>query len=322
VRTFPSVAASRLSVFTYAEAIADRWTDKALRWAVDRGSLIRLRPGVFGAPLDRPDNTFAAARQEVARAAIAAVLANPAAVVSHASAAVVHGLPAWYLPRLPCITVPPNFVGDVEAAHLHRARLPADHVVADAVGRTSVPRTVVDVGREHGVLSALVTADAALNAGLVTPAELRGRLHDCRGWPGVRAARQAIELADGRAESALESASRFKLDGRVPTPELQASIFDPLGNFLGRCDFLWDEVGVVGEADGMDKYDDAQRTSLREEKLRQERFERAGLVVVRWGSADLNDIDGLVARLRAAYARAARQSEPRRWRVLYRPRAA
>jgi hypothetical protein len=75
-------------------------------------------------------------------------------------------------------------------------------------------------------------------------------------------------------ESALESASRFKLDGRVPTPELQASIFDHLGTFLGRCDLLWDEVGAVGEADGLDKYDDAQRSSLRQEKLRQERFER------------------------------------------------
>ena len=79
---------------------------------------------------------------------------------------------------------------------------------------------------------------------------------------------------------------------------------------------------MIGEADGMDKYDDLQRTSLREEKLRQERFEQAGLVVVRWANADLNDIDGLVQRLRAAFARAARTSEPRRWSVLHRPRAA
>jgi hypothetical protein len=322
MRPFPLIAAGRFGVFTYAEAIADGWTDKGLRCAIRRGSLCRLRPGVFGAPLDRADDRFAAARQDLARAAIAAVLANPTAAASHTSAAVLHGLPAWYLPSTPCITVPPRFVGDVEAAHLHRATMSADHVVNDAVARTSVPRTVVDVGREHGVLSALVTADAALHIGLVTPSELRGQLHDCRGWPGVRAARQAIGFADDRAESPLESASRFNLDGRVPTPELQASIFDHLGGFLGRCDFLWDELGVVGEADGMDKYDDARRTSLREEKLRQERFEQAGLIVVRWGSADLTTVDRLVERLRAAFDRAARSSEPRRWRVLHLPKAA
>ncbi|PZS32837.1 MAG: hypothetical protein DLM59_07420 [Pseudonocardiales bacterium] len=302
-------------MFTYAEAIADGWTGKALRCAVERSALSRLRPGVFAEPIERPGDRFVAARTELARAAIAAVLANPTAVASHTSAAVLLGLTVWYLPRTPCITVPPRFVGDVEAAHLHRARMPTGHVLAGEAARTAAARTVIDVGREHGALSALVTADAAMHMGLVTRAELRAQLHDCRGWPGVRAARQAIGFADDRAESALESASRFKLDARVPTPELQASIYDNAGTFLGRCDFLWDELGVVGEADGMDKYDDLERTSLREEKLRQERFEQAGLVVVRWGSADLSNVDRLVARLRSAYARAAQRTEPRRWCV-------
>ncbi|MGI8506786.1 MAG: hypothetical protein DLM58_21220 [Pseudonocardiales bacterium] len=319
---YPPVAAARLGVFTYAEAIASGWTDKALRWAVNRATLIRLRSGVFGIPVARPTNPFVAARQHIARAAIAAVLANPAAAASHTCAAVLDGLPVWYLPGSPCVTVPPRFVGDIESTHLHRARMPADHLVSGAVAQTAVARTVIDIGREHGALSAVVTADAALHRGLVTPAQLRGQLHDCRGWPGVRAARHAIAFADERAESALESASRFRLDGRVPTPELQASVFDQLGTFRGRCDFLWEEHGVVGEADGMEKYDDDAQISLREEKLRQESFEQAGLVVVRWVRADLDNVDALVDRIRAAFARAARLAEPRRWNVLHRPRAA
>jgi hypothetical protein len=142
------------------------------------------------------------------------------------------------------------------------------------------------------------------------------------GWPGVRAARRAIEFADGRSESPLESASRLKLAGLVPAPALQTSIFGHDGRFLARSDFLWEEFGVVGEADGMEKYDDPDGTSLRREKLRQEALEQSGLIVVRWGAVDLDRVDGLVARLRSAFARGRRQTEPRRWRVLRTPKAA
>ena len=79
---------------------------------------------------------------------------------------------------------------------------------------------------------------------------------------------------------------------------------------------------MVGEADGMEKYDDPERMSLRKDKRRQEALERAGLVVVRWGAADLDRIEGLVGRLRHAFARGVRHTEPRRWRVLLSPKAA
>lgn len=317
----PLAAADSLGVFTRSEAISAGWTSAALRYAVERGWLIRLRPGVFVPPLAPATDKYAARRRDLTVAAIAAVLANPSSVASHTAAGVLHQLPLWYLPDLPCITVPPKFVGDVAGAHLHRARLPRIHVVARPVATTSVPRTVVDIGREHGELSALVAADAALHSGLTTVRALRTHLRDCRGWPGVRAARRAIDFADERAESPLESVSRLKLHGFVPRPELQMSIFDQQGTFLGRSDFLWDEFGVVGEADGMQKYDDVEQMSLREEKLRQERLEQSGLIVVRWGRDDLNRIEHLVGRLREAFARAARRNEPQRWRVL-RPDAA
>lgn len=323
MRPLPITTADRLGLFTYAEAISGGWTTKALRCAVERGSVVRHRPGVFGSSPIRPANKYLAARQDMAVAALAAVLANPAAAASHTSAAVLHGLAVWYLPELPCITVPPGFVGDVEGAHLHRAQMPIGHLCAGGVGTTDIARTVIDIGREHGVVSAVVAAEAALHAGRVSPDTLRTRLRDCRGWPGVRAARQAIEFTDERSESPLESASRIKLDGLVPAPDLQARIVDEHGRFLGRTDFLWEELGVAGEADGMEKYDDVEQSSLREEKLRQERLERAGLLVVRWGRSDLETVERLAGRIRAAFARASRSNEPRRWRVVHdRPTAA
>jgi hypothetical protein len=304
-------------VFTLDDALVAGWTPDALRHAVSRGRLERLRPGVYARPRPTPDDTFAATRQRLIVRARAAALANPRAVISHASAAAMHDLPLWREHDVPCLTVPPHFVGDIEGAHLHRAMMPDGHttVVAGAA-ISAVARSVIDIGREEGALSALITADAALHKGKVDLATLRDRVRECAGWPGVRAARQAIEFADGLAESPLESVSRFHLDGHVPAPELQVSIYDKNGAFVGRSDFYWDREGVIGEADGMQKYDDPQLRSLRNEKVRQAGFERLGLIVVRWGRAELNDVDALAREINQARARGERRTGPRRWIVV------
>lgn len=314
----PESSKPRLGVFTLDEALAAGWTPDALRHAVSRGRIVRLRPGVFGAPQAKPERPFEIRRQQLKIAALAAALANPSSVVSHGSAAAIHALSMWRHPEVPCLTVPPHYVGDIERAHLHRAQLPSSHLVEFAgVPVTDLARTIIDIGREDGALSGVVAADSALHRGLVELTTLWSHARDCRGWPGIRAARRAIEFADGRAESPLESASRFKLDGLVPTPELQMSIYGLDGNFTGRADFLWPEFGVVGEADGLEKYDnDFERMSLRNEKLRQEAFERLGLIVVRWGSQDLAAIEALAERLSNAYERGRQQTGPRNWVAL------
>jgi hypothetical protein len=295
VRSLPVVDPARRGLFTHAEALAAGWTTGALRWSVAAGVAVRHRPGIYGPRSPEATDPWRAARERIRTAATAAVLANPHAAASHTAAAVLHDLPVWYLPDTPCVTVAPRFVGDIEGAHLHRAKTPDRHLEMIGVPVTAVERTVIDVGREHGVLSALVLADAALHSERTTIDALRTCLRDCRGWPGVRAGRQAVDLADCRSESPLETASRYKLRGLVPSPEPQASIRDLSGRFIGRTDFLWDDLGVVGEADGMDKYDDNERVSLRDERVRQELLERCGLVVVRWTSTDLYPIDGLVS---------------------------
>jgi hypothetical protein len=286
--------------------------------------LVRLRPGAYLAPTEYvARNRFDADRHASVLAAIGAAMANPCAVVSHATAAVLEGIALWNMPRMPCLTVLPHFVGDIESVHLHRAQMPDSHrTIAHGTQCTSVARTVIDIGREEGAVSALVAADAALHAGLVDHRTLRDQLSDCRGWPGVRAARTAIEFADERSESPLESASRFLLDGRVPAPEPQASIYDEHGRFCGRVDLLWDELGVVGEADGMRKYDDDEQVSLRDEKVRQGLLEDTGLRVVRWTRSDLDDPERLAGRIKAEFDKAKRAASMRRWAVVRLPRAA
>ena len=253
----------------------------------------------------------AADRRRLAATTAAAVLATPGAVASHASAAVLADLPVWRLPKRPCITLPPGRTGDASVAHLHRAGMLDRHRrPAGALIRTSADRAVCDLAREHGIEDAVVVADAALRRGMVVPEGLDRCLVECARWPGIRRARAAIERVDGRSESPLETVSRLRLaDVGTPHPHLQPELFTTYGEWLGRVDFYWDEYGVVGEVDGKVKYTEAPDPDvLWDEKLRQERLEDAGLIVVRWGRAQLRDLHRLTERLHNAFARGARRS--------------
>jgi very-short-patch-repair endonuclease len=81
-----------------------------------------------------------------------------------------------------------------------------------------------------------------------------------------------------------------------------------------RCVFAYGDLGwpehkVVVEFDGMLKYDGTDRSALCREKLRQERIEQAGWIVVRLTWHDVvHDSTRSIVRLREAFARAARTS--------------
>jgi len=121
--------------------------------------------------------------------------------------------------------------------------------------------------------------DAACRLG-VTAAGLTETTPRWTAGKGVVAASRLIELARPGAESVLESISRIRLmDRGVPEPVLQQEFHDAHG-LVGRADMWWPDFGVIGEADGLGKYDDI--SDLRAEKVREDRLRRLGLVVVRW----------------------------------------
>jgi hypothetical protein len=115
----------------------------------------------------------------------------------------------------------------------------------------------------------------------------------------MRGLAEAISLADPRAESPLESASRGYLhEVQLPLPELQAWIRGADGRHY-RVDFLWRDRRVIGEADGWVKYTDL--SDLRDEKRREDALRAAGFVMVRWTSDELwRTPDTVMARLRSA----------------------
>lgn len=314
MRALPPEADEHFGVFRVDQAIRAGWTPSALRHAERTGVLERLRRGVYALPMSASGQQFDDAAVRLRRRAAALALTQHRIVLSHAAAATFDELPLVRVPLDLCVTSSRPLRGKVGDARLHRGSLPRSHVAQHGlITYTSAARTVVDLAREHGAVSAIAAADTALGRGLTSSAGLAAVIRHCSGWPGVVAARRVVALADGRSESALESVSRLRMDEfALPAPALQVPIYSG-GGFLGRPDFYWDEFGVIGEADGMAKYD-GRPLSLREEKRRQGELEDAGLITVRWGWTDAWAFDAVAARLSAAFARGLRPDRaPRLW---------
>ncbi len=232
-------------------------------------------------------------------------------VVSHHSAALIHGLDLFpAAPELVTLTRPPARRCNrpkSDGVVFHTAELPADQVTTLlGVRVTTVPRTVVDLARVSSFMSAVVTADSALRiditqnrADFTTKEALVAVCDACAGWPGIRKARRAVDFSDQRSESVLESCARviFSEHGLEP-PELQYTITGP--DFRYSVDFYWPKYRVIAEADGEIKYSDPRRAIRQLE--RDQRLRDHGYKVVHFTWRELfQNPQAVVERIRKAF---------------------
>lgn len=275
-----------------------------VRGRLRRRELVGVRRGryVAGALPTRPE------QRHLLQVLAAATELAPDVVVSHVSAAVLHGLPVWGAGLVRVHATRSRRSGAPRGAvtHLHAARMDPDEVVLVRGARvTSVARTAVDCARTLPFDAGLVVVDAALHRHLVMPADLAGALARARGRPGVPAAARVLASADAGAESMGETRSRAALrDAGLPAPVLQWPVVRADGVVLGEADFGWPASGVVGEFDGRVEYgrsaapgqDPAE--ALWAEKRREDAIRAEGLAVVRWTWADLDEFAPVAERLR------------------------
>jgi AbiEi antitoxin C-terminal domain len=277
------------------------------RSRVRTGELVRLRRGVYATPkFARQAEENAALRHVVQVAAATNAQYTRGAVASHQSAALLHGIDLFEKPAASVVwlTRPPGRYrnGAVQGVRFHSATVAREHVTTVLGIRVTTPaRTVVDLARSLPFMEGVVTADAALHAGLTTRSELRQLLAFFAGWPGSATARHVVEFSDPLAESVLESAARVIFAERgLPAPRLQVSVLDAALQFIGRVDFRWEEYRTIAEADGMAKYEDPERA--REQIRRDTRLREAGNKVVHFTWAELfGDPARVIARIRAAF---------------------
>ncbi|MGH8822864.1 MAG: type IV toxin-antitoxin system AbiEi family antitoxin domain-containing protein [Jiangellaceae bacterium] len=311
-----AVSTSQAGVVLRRQVLAAGISDDEISRRVRSGAWTAIRRGAY------VDRCAWLAMDEVARhrARVLAVVANLGGpvVVSHASAAVLLGLPTWGLDlSMVHVTRPQGVSTRSEAGVRHHAAQLSDNQIIeiDGIAVTHPARTVIDTARATDFEPSVVVADAALRAGLTSNGELLETVDLMRDWPGARNAGRVVEFADGRAESVGESRGRICLYvGGLPRPDLQVLITGGPGDWTARVDFLFTEQRTIGEFDGKVKYGRPDQPGIDPgsvvwlEKLREDRLRAMGFEVVRFIWAELNRPDLVALKFRQAFARAAQRS--------------
>jgi len=206
------------------------------RWefdeAIKAGEIVRVGHGRYSLPTTKP------ARQAAARLS---------GVVSHLSAAQLHGWEVLHVPDTPWVTVPRN--RKVAAERRVGVELAYGSTVVDVSdGVTDPLRTVLDCARRLPLADALAVADSALRHGAIDAAGLQAQAAGLRG-NGAGDARFVATHADGRAANGQESALRaiaLQVPGLEAVPQFEID----LGAFTVHPDLVDPARGVVIEADG------------------------------------------------------------------------
>ncbi|MFT3888897.1 MAG: hypothetical protein QM713_12135 [Arachnia sp.] len=273
------------SGITRAQLIANGLTPAEIEARLRAGLLRRVRRGVYCTSEELSP-------REVHRRMITATLplVDTSSVVTHQSAAVLHGLPLPDVPGSVLMTRRTNGHGDrSEAMRVRHTVLDDDEVTfIDGIPVTTLARTASDLARLLPYEWGVAVCDAALHVGL--PKELlRAAVTRHRKLRGNPKARMATQFADGRAESPAESRSRVQIArAGLPEPVPQYEIYDSNGVFVARTDFGWPAYRLVGEVDGKWKYGDllkpgqSPQDAIMQEKRREEAIRQAGFWPVRW----------------------------------------
>jgi hypothetical protein len=238
------------------ELVALGATDRELAASLRHGVLRRVRQGAYTTP-DRWDGADAVARHRLLCTAVMRSLGDRVAL-SHTSSLVMQGVPVWAANlNVVHVTRLDGGIGRTDAGvHHHEGVLTTPALVETTAGpATPAARAVIEHGTLNSVESTLVSADGALNRALCTHAELAGQLLDMARWPGTQHLQLVVRLADGDAQSAGETRSRYLCWRHgLPAPVLQFEVYDETGLLVGRCDFAWPEHHLLGEFDGRLKY--------------------------------------------------------------------
>jgi hypothetical protein len=276
-----------------------------------RGDLDRVRRGAYAPPSD-VERSVEARHLQLIAATVPQLGAG--AIVSHTSAAVLHGLPVWAaaIERVHITRTRSGGGKRRTLVQVHGAPVRADELATvHGVTVTSVARTVADLGRTLPFEQAVAAGDRAVALKL-SPDELDNVLRRMTPWPGIRRARRMAAFLDGRSESVGESVSRVRChEAFLPPPDLQYEVIDSHGTVVGRADFGWRLQRTLGEFDGKAKYGRLLRPGqtieevVYAEKLREDALRDHGWQVVRWTWPDLYHWEVIAERLRRAFARTA-----------------
>ncbi len=280
-----------------------------LRAMIRRGVVRRIGRGIYVSSAVAEQVAGLPDGDHLLRALAALALNRPSAVLSHRSAALAHRIDLIGSTDTVTITAQPGHSRRSRPGiHVYTTPLPPAQVtLRHGLPVTTPARTVIDLARTLPLAEGVAAADSAIRKGLTSKNQLRSVLSAGRRRRGNAQAALVIDLANGLAESALESIARVAFrEAGLPPPELQVWL-PPNGQPIGRVDFYWEKYKTIAEVDGAMKYDDPSRA--RKQLWRDKKLREAGYEVVHfdWREVTTNP-QQVAASVRAAFRRGSRRS--------------
>ncbi len=262
-----ALASRQHGLITHQQALGLGLTESAIRHRRRLGRLADVRRRVYRLP--------GAAQSPRLRALAAVVAAGSGAVLSHRSAAALHGIPGFSIEPL-TVSIPRRRRSLAGVELEQSLALPPRHcLVLDAIPCTSVARTLFDLCGSVRALRAERALDSSLARRLVTLPSLWRVLDDLaeHGRSGTVLMRALLTERGARyvpPESELES--RFvelASSHGLPAPERQVDLGDA-DAWIGRVDFVFRSARLVVEIDGARFHDgllDHRRDAERDRRL-------------------------------------------------------
>ena len=222
-------------------------------------------------------------------------------VLAGFSASALHGS-KWIDPTLPAAIIDTNR-GRAAGVQIWEERIEADEIaVVDGMRITTPARTALDLARRCRKDVAVASIDALAQAVELKMADIELLVDRYRGRRGMKAARSALELADGGAQSPKESWLRLLLvRAGFPRPQTQIPVRNEWGWAEAYLDMGWEDVKVAGEYDG-DQHRSSRYQYVKDIR-RLETLGRMGWIVVRVVAEDHpDDVIRRVGEARASRA--------------------
>lgn len=222
-------------------------------------------------------------------------------VLAGFSASALHGA-KWIDPALPAAIIDTNR-RPAAGVRVWEERIDGDEIgVIDGMRVTTPARTALDLARRYPLGIAVAAVDALAQATEVKPADVDLLVERYRGRRGLRAARTALELVDGGAQSPKETWLRLLLvSAGFPRPQTQIAVRNEWGWAEAYLDMGWEEIKVAVEYDG-DQHRSSRAQYVKDIR-RLEMLDRMGWLVVRVVAEDHRD--DIIRRVSAARARRA-----------------
>ena len=222
---------------------------------------------------------------------LAAVLAcGPGAVLSHRSAASLHGLLDYGRDRIDVIA--PNRRGRAPtgiAAHRDGTLTATDRIAIEGIPCTSLARTLLDLAATESPRTLRHAVTQAEVERCFDLAALEELLRRSRGRRGVARLRVAIAHHDPREQDARRELEKRLLAlfrrGELPPPEVNGHLV--VDGISIMPDFIWRDARLIVEADSRRVHGTV--TAFEKDRLRDQRLAVAGWTVIRCTWAQVRD---------------------------------